>query len=160
MGKSKKDKDKEEKDKKKKKKPTDKKKKKHKKHRQMPIFFQPTFGQQMGGMPTFGQQMAASMPSASSSSSSSSTSSSQDEARELKKLKTGASEVKDLPKTRLQDALAEIDPSFDSILTAEAAEKTLLQTLFVLTRSRPHTKLSSFRCTGGWGNALASTQGL
>ena len=104
-------------------------------------------------MPTFGQQT-------SSSSSSSSTSSSQDEARELKKLKTGANEVKDLPKTRLQDALAEIDPSFDSILTAEAAEKTLLQTLFVLTRSRPHTKLSSFRCTGGWGNALASTQGL
>ena len=151
MGKSKKD--KEEKDKKKKKKPTDKKKKKHKKHRQMPIFFQPTFGQQMGGMPTFGQQT-------SSSSSSSSTSSSQDEARELKKLKTGANEVKDLPKTRLQDALAEIDPSFDSILTAEAAEKTLLQTLFVLTRSRPQTMLSSFRCTGGWGNALASTQGL
>ena len=158
MGKSKKDKEKEEKDKKedkkdkkKKKKPTEKKKKKHKKHRQTPIFFQQPFG----GMPTFGGQ-----PSVSSSSSSSSTSSSQEEARELKKLKTGATQVKDLPKTRLQDVLAEIDPGFDSILTAEAVEKTLLQALYVLTRSRPQTALSSFRCTGGWGNALASTQGL
>ena len=98
--------------------------------------------------------------SSSSSSSSSSDSSSQAEDRELRKLKTGATQVKDLPKSRLQDALETVDSGFDSILTAEAEEKTLLQTLFVLTRTRPWTTLCSFRCTGGWGNALASTQGL
>ena len=112
----------------------------------MPLFFAP--------------QPAPSDDSSSSSSSSSKTSTEAEEARGNRKLKTGATEVKDLPKSRLQDVLAEIDPELDSILTAEAKESTLLQALYVLCRTRPMTRICTFRCTGGWGNALASTQGL
>ena len=115
---------------------------------QMPLFFAP--------------QPA---PPSSDSSSSSSSSSSQEsdspaEAKDLKKLHKGATEVKDLPKSRLQDVLEHVDTCFDPVLTAETPESTLLQALYVLTRTRPMTRVSSFRCAGGWRVALASTQGL
>ena len=114
-------------------------------------------------MPLFFAPQPAPLSSDSSSSSGSSSSQDSDSAheeRELKKLHKGATEVKDLPKSRLQDVLEGIDNCFDTVLTAEIVESTLLQALFVLTRTRPMTKVSSFRCTGGWRIALASTQGL
>ena len=150
MGKTKKHKDKGKDKKSKKEKEKDRKKKQHRRRQmpQMPLFFAPQ------------PAPPSSDSSSSSSSSSSQESESADDERELKKLHKGATEVKDLPKSRLQDVLEGIDNCFDTVLTAEIVESTLLQALFVLTRTRPMTKVSSFRCTGGWRIALASTQGL
>ena len=147
MGKTKKHKDKGKDKKGKKEKEKDRKKKQHRR-RQMPLFFAP-------------QPAPPSSDSSSSASSNSvEESESADDERDLKKLHKGATEVKDLPKSRLQDVLEGIDNCFDTVLTAEIVESTLLQALFVLTRTRPMTKVSSFRCTGGCRIALASTQGL
>ena len=79
---------------------------------QMPLFFAPQ------------QAPPSSDSSSSSSSSSSQESESADDERELKKLHKGATEVKGLPKSRLQDVLEHIDNCFDSVLTAETTEST------------------------------------
>ena len=83
----------------------------------------------------------------SSDSSSSSSSDSTSDSADLKPLKRGATCLKDIPKCRLQDILSEIDDCFDPLLTAEASMWTLLQAIFILTRSRPSTKTTEFRCT-------------
>ena len=53
--------------------------------------------------------------------------------------------MQDLPKSRLQDILEAVDDAFDTILTAECSEKTLLQAIYILTRTRPMTGVKGFR---------------
>ena len=136
MGKDKeKDKKKKKEDKGRRKKETKKDKKKKKTCKQVPLMFPPHM---WPGHPT-----PASSGSTSSSTDSGSSSSSH--AKDQKQLKKGATELQDLPKSRLQDILAAIDSSFDNILTAECSEKVLLMVIYILTRTRPMTHVKHFR---------------
>ncbi len=78
-----------------------------------------------------------------SSSSSSSESCSSNAADKL--LHRGATLVMRLPRIRIQQILEAVDPSFDSILTAEATVEDMCRILWVTAGTRPNTKVTNFR---------------
>ena len=104
----------------------DKKKKKDKKNKTMAA---PAFQMSLMFPPYQMQMQAPPAPNPENSSSSSSDSSSGDDERDLKLIKRGATEVRQLPKIRLQDILFGLDPSFDCVLTAEHDETVLADNL-------------------------------